>query len=171
MSLQKEPYLTFRVGGRMCAVPVKNVIEVAESQAINPLPGAPAYVVGIKKFRQEIVPIMDTVQRLSIPKVPSKDVPNKYAVMFEINTLNGAKKFGALVDKVLNVVDLNDTDIKSPDAADYSLAGAAFVKGVLATDDGQFIYVLSPENFFSNQDLQRIERAMPANSSDETWII
>ncbi len=164
MSQKKEPYLTFRVGGRMCAVPVKNVIEVAESNDINPLPGAPAFVVGIKKFRQEIVPIIDSMLRLSIPKVPSKDVPNKYAVMFEINTNSSSKKFGALVDKVLNVVDLNDNDIKTLDSADSSLAGAAFVKGVLTSEEGHFIYVLSPENFFSNQDLQRIEQVMPDDS-------
>lgn len=164
MNLPKDPYLTFRVGGRMCAVPVKNVIEVAESNSINPLPGAPTFVVGIKKFRQEIVPIIDSMLRLSISKVPSNDVPNKYAIMFEINTLNGAKKFGALVDKVLNVVDLNDNDIKTLDSADSSLAGAAFVKGVLTSEEGHFIYVLSPENFFSNQDLQRIEQVMPDDS-------
>ena len=148
----------------MCAVPVKNVIEVAESNSINPLPGAPTLVVGIKKFRQEIVPIIDSMLRLSISKVPSNDVPNKYAIMFEINTLNGAKKFGALVDKVLNVVDLNDNDIKTLDSADSSLAGAAFVKGVLTSEEGHFIYVLTPENFFSNQDLQRIEQVMPDDS-------
>ena len=34
----------------MCAVPVKNVIEVAESSSINPLPAAPTFVAGIKKF-------------------------------------------------------------------------------------------------------------------------
>jgi purine-binding chemotaxis protein CheW len=164
MNLPKDPYLTFRVGGRMCAVPVKNVIEVAESNSINPLPGAPTFVVGIKKFRQEIVPIIDSMLRLSISKVPSNDVPNKYAIMFEINTLNGAKKFGALVDKVLNVVDLNDNDIKTLDSADSSLAGAAFVKGVLPSEEGHFIYVLTPENFFSNQDLQRIEQVMPDDS-------
>lgn len=164
MNLQKEPYLTFRVGGRMCAVPVKNVIEVAESSSINPLPGAPTFVAGIKKFRQEIVPIVDSMLRLSIPKVPSNDVPNKYAIMFEINTPNGAKKFGALVDKVLNVVDLNDNDIKTLDSADSSLAGAAFVKGVLIADEGHFIYILTPENFFNNQDLQRIEQVMPDDS-------
>ena len=166
MSQKKEPYLTFRVGGRMCAVPVKNVIEVAESNDINPLPGAPAFVVGIKKFRQEIVPIIDTVRRLSIPKVASKDVPNKYAAMFEIVTSNGIKKFGALVDKVLNVVDLNDNDIKTLASADDSLMGANFVKGVLTSDEGHFIYVLSPENFFSNQDLQRIEQMMPGDPSE-----
>ena len=102
----------------MCAVPVKNVIEVAESSSINPLPGAPTFVAGIKKFRQEIVPIVDSMLRLSIPKVPSNDVPNKYAIMFEINTPNGAKK----------------------------------------------LYILTPENFFNNQELQRIEQVMPDDS-------
>lgn len=149
----------------MCAVPVTNVIEVAESDSINPLPGAPAYVVGIKKFRQEIVPIIDTVQRLSIPTMPSKDVPNKYAVMFEINTHGGIRKFGALVDKVVNVVDVSNSDIKTINNSDDTLSGAAFVKGILTTDDGHFIYMLTPENFFSNQDLQRIEKAMPIDSS------
>jgi chemotaxis signal transduction protein len=96
--------------------------------------------------------------------MPSKDVPNKYAVMFEINTTNGAKKFGALVDKVVNVVDINATDIKTLESADDTLSGAAFVKGVLTSDEGHFIYVLSPENFFSNQDLQRIEQVMPDDS-------
>ena len=171
MYQKKEPYMIFRVGGWKCAVPVTNVIEVAESLDINPLPGAPEYVVGIKKFRQEILPIIDTVQRLSIPKLQSADVPNKYAVMFEINTINGVKKFGALVDKVLNVEDIIASDINTSDATDSSLVGAAFVKGVLSADDGHFIYILSPENFFDNQDLQRIERAMPANSSDDTWMI
>ena len=171
MNQKKEPYMIFRVGGRMCAVPVTNVIEVAESLDIKPLPGAPGYVVGIKKFRQEILPIIDTVQRLSIPKLQSADVPNKYAVMFEINTINGVKKFGALVDKVLNVEDIIASDINTSDTTDSSLAGAAFVKGVLPSDDGHLIYVLSPENFFDNQDLQRIAQAMPANSSDDTWVI
>lgn len=163
MDIQKDSYMTFRVGGRMCAVPVTNVIEVVESDSINPLPGAPEYVVGIKKFRQEILPIIDTVLRLSIPKVSSKDTPNKYAVMFEINTPNGVSKFGALVDKVLNVVNIDPSEIKTLTAADNSMAGAAFVKGVLTSDEGHFIYVLTPENFFCNQDLLSISKAMPQN--------
>ena len=171
MSQQKEPYITFRVGGRECAVPVSNVVEVAEADSINPLPGAPEFVVGIKKFRQKILPIIDTVRRLSIPPVESSDIPNKYAIMFEIHTNSGPKCFGALVDKVVNVTELNLSDIRTLDAADDSLAGAAFVRGVLPSDDKHFTYVLAPELFFTYQDLQRIEKAMPLDSSDDTWVI
>ena len=71
----------------------------------------------------------------------------------------------------MSVEDIIASDINTSDTTDSSLAGAAFVKGVLPSDDGHLIYILSPENFFDNQDLQRIAQAMPANSSDDTWMI
>lgn len=171
MSQQKSPYMIFRVGGRMCAVSVSNVVEVSVSDSINPLPGAPSYVIGIKKFRNEIVPIIDTVKMLSIPKAQSDDVPNKYAVMFEINTANGKKKFGALIDKVLNVVDLNNADIKKLELTDDSLAGASYVKGILMSNNGNFVYVLLPELFFSKQDILKITKIIPDENSNMEYNI
>ncbi len=160
MSQQKESYMIFRVGGRMCAVSVANVLEVSESDDITPLPGAPEYMVGIKRFRENIIPVIDTVRRLHIPVVENNDKPNKYTVVFEIKTSNGAKRFGSLVDKVLVVKELQNSEIKMVEDIEKSTAGAVYIKGVITGEDGAFTYVLLPEQFFSNQEFANIETAM-----------
>ncbi len=144
----------------MCAVGVANVLEVSESDGISPLPGAPDYVVGIKQFRESIIPIIDTVKRLQIPVTENNDKPNKYSVVFEIKTSNGDKRFGALVDKVMVVKEFANQDIKLVEDVEKSTSGAAFIKGIINTEEGGFIYVLLPEQFFSNQEFANIETAM-----------
>jgi len=152
--------MIFRVGGRMCAVSVANVLEVSESDGITPLPGAPEYMVGIKKFRENIIPVIDTVGRLHISVVENSDKANKYCVVFEIKTNNGYKRFGSLVDKVLEVRELQNSEIKMVEDIEKSTTGAAYIKGVINGDKGSFIYVLLPEQFFSNKDFDNLESIM-----------
>ncbi|MBR4265561.1 MAG: chemotaxis protein CheW [Bacteroidales bacterium] len=163
--MTQESYMIFRVGGRSCAVSVNYVLEVSESDNLSPLPGAPAFVVGIKKFRDEVLPIIDTVKRLSIPKVESEDQPNKYVVIFEIPTDSGTKRFGALVDKVLAVTEFANNNIKVIDEVDNNSKNAPYIKGVVNSDDG-FIYVLIPDNFFTQKDFQRLDNVMP----EDFWV-
>ncbi len=144
----------------MCAVSVANVLEVSESDGINPLPGAPDYMVGIKKFRDNIIPIIDTVKRLQIPVMENNDTPNKYSVVFEIKASSGVRCFGSLVDKVLVVKELHNNEIKMVEDVEKSTSGAAYIKGVISGEDGTFIYVLLPEQFFSSQEFANIESAM-----------
>ncbi len=144
----------------MCAVSVANVLEVSESDDITPLPGAPAYMMGIKKFRETIIPVIDTVSHLNIPVVENNDKPNKYTVVFEIKTSNGNKRFGSLVDKVLVVKELSTSEIKTVEDIEKSTTGAAYIKRVITDEQGAFTYVLLPEQFFSNQDFANIESAM-----------
>lgn len=152
--------MIFRVGGRMCAVSVAYVLEVSESDDITPLPGAPEYMVGIKKFRETIIPVINTVDRLHIPVSENSDIPNKYTVVFEIKAGNGAKRFGSLVDKVLEVRELAASEIKMVEDIEKSTSGAAYIKGVINSDNDTFIYVLLPEQFFSSQEFANIEQIM-----------
>ena len=117
-------------------------------------------MVGIKKFRDSIIPVIDTVKRLRIPAADSIDAPNRYTVVFEINTANGTKRFGALVDKVLVVKEITSSEIKSIEEIEKSASGAAYISGVLTDDSGSFTYVLLPEKFFSSHDFESIASAM-----------
>ncbi len=160
MNQQKESYMIFRVGGRMCAVSVANVLEVSESDNITPMPGAPGYMAGIRKFRDSIIPVIDTVQRLNIPVVESNDKPRKYCVVFEIKTNNGNKRFGALVDKVLIVKEYQSAEIKKVEDLEKSTSGVTYIKGVINGEGNAFIYVLLPDQFFSSQEFANIEQIM-----------
>lgn len=158
--MSQESYMIFRVGGRNCAVAVASVLEVSECDNISPLPGAPTFVVGIRKFRDEVLPIIDTVKRLNIPKTDSGDTPNKYIVVFEVEAGSGKKRFGALVDKVLAVSEIASNAVKVVDDFDKATASAPYIKGVINSDGG-FTYVLLPEHFFSQKDFQRLDTVMP----------
>lgn len=155
----KESFILFRAGGRSFAVSVTNVLEVTENKDISPLPGAPDYVVGIKKFRDEVIPVVNTVERLDINS-DSDEPRGKYVAVFEINIPTGHKKFGILVDKVLSVSEMNVSAIKVADEIDKALAPAPYIRGVVNSEQG-FIYVLSPEHIFSKKDLQKIDDVLP----------
>ena len=163
--MSAESYMIFRVGGRNCAVSVANILEVTENDNLSPLPGAPGFVVGIRKFRDEVLPVIDMVKRLSIPKVETEDKTGKYIVIFETVNANAKKRFGALVDKVLSVKELQNNAVKIVDDIDKNITPAEYIKGVIDSPDG-FIYVLLPEFFFSNKDFQRLDFIMP----EDFWV-
>lgn len=148
--------MLFKAGGWECAVSVANVLEVAENEGVSPLPGSPDFVVGIKKFRDEIVPVINTVQRLSIPRSEDDGKSDKYIVILEFMSATGGKKIGALIDKVLSVCELPQENIKTVGSIGTQAASAEYIKGVVNTPEG-FIYVLLPEYFFTKTDLQKLE--------------
>ncbi|MBQ3656858.1 MAG: chemotaxis protein CheW [Bacteroidales bacterium] len=156
----KESFILFRAGGRNFAVSVTNVLEVTESKDISPLPGAPDYVAGIKVFRDEVIPVVNTIERLDFKREVSDDVPGKYVAVFEISTASGKKKFGILIDKVMSVSEMNVNTIKISDDIDKAMAPAPYIRGVVNSEHG-FIYVLLPEYIFSKTDLQTIDEVMP----------
>lgn len=163
--MSAESYMIFRVGGRICAVSVANVLEVTENDKLSPLPGAPSFVVGIRKFYDEVLPVIDTVKRLAIPRTQTEDIANKYIVVFETVNANSKKKFGALVDRILSVKELQSSAIKIVDDIDKNITPAEYIKGVVDSPEG-FIYVLLPEFFFSNKDFQRLDFVMP----EDFWV-
>jgi purine-binding chemotaxis protein CheW len=52
-------YVRVRVGSEMYALPVEHVLEVAELGDVTPMPGAPPEVLGLRKLRGQIVPVID----------------------------------------------------------------------------------------------------------------
>jgi purine-binding chemotaxis protein CheW len=52
-------YVRVRVGTEAYAVPVENVLEVAELGVVTPMPGSPAEVLGVSNLRGQIVPVID----------------------------------------------------------------------------------------------------------------
>ena len=52
-------YVRVSVGVEAYALPVEHVLEVAELGDVTPMPGAPAEVLGLRKLRGQIVPVVD----------------------------------------------------------------------------------------------------------------
>ena len=62
--------LVFDAGGGSYAVAATDVVEIARSVTVVPLPKAPAIVEGIINFRGTVVPVLDLRSRFRLPAKP-----------------------------------------------------------------------------------------------------
>ena len=123
---QDDPVLqwvTFHLAGETYGVNVMQVQEVLRHTEIAPVPGAPAYVLGIINLRGNVVTVIDTRHRFGLE--PGEITDNTRIVIIE------AEKHvvGMLVDSVAEVVYLRQSEIEAaPNVG--SDDGAKFIQGV-----------------------------------------
>jgi len=67
-SLDEDEALVFTVEDKRFALPSSVVARVIRAVFVNPLPGAPAMVMGIINVHGEIVPVMNLRRRLGLPE-------------------------------------------------------------------------------------------------------
>jgi len=123
---QDDPVLqwvTFHLAGETYGVNVMQVQEVLRHTEIAPVPGAPAYVLGIINLRGNVVTVIDTRHRFGLD--PGEITDNTRVVIIEADK----HVVGILVDSVAEVVYLRQSEIESaPNIG--SDDSAKFIQGV-----------------------------------------
>ena len=119
--------LTFTVGQTRYAIEYGWVQEVVRFASVTPVPGTPAFVVGVTNYRGHILCLFDLRGLLRLPTAPLNDLA-RIIVMG-----SGAPEFGLLADRTEDTRRLMVTDIvASTDPADAG--GNTLAKGI--THDG-----------------------------------
>lgn len=109
-----------RVGEEHYALPVEHVLEVAELGALEPVPGAPASVLGVRNLRGQVVPVLDAAALLG---VEHRAQPRRIVIVEA-----GGRRAGLAVDALTDVAPLPEATEPREGRA---LAGAALVDGTL----------------------------------------
>jgi purine-binding chemotaxis protein CheW len=112
-------HVRVRVADEHYALPVADVLEVAELGDVTPVPGAGPAVLGVRNLRGQVLPVVDLAKLIGLPaSQPCRMVVAEH----------GDRKAGLAVDSVDGVEQL-------PDAAEETesrhLAGAALTEGTL----------------------------------------
>jgi purine-binding chemotaxis protein CheW len=116
-------WVTFHLCGETYGVDVMKVQEVLRYTEIAPVPGAPAYVIGIINLRGNVVTVIDTRQRFGLD--PGDVNENTRIVVIEADR----HVVGILVDSVAEVVYLRQSEIEAaPNVGNDD--GAKFIQGV-----------------------------------------
>jgi purine-binding chemotaxis protein CheW len=76
------------------ALPVEQVLEVAEPGDLAPVPGSPAQIVGVRNLRGQVVPVISLATLLGLPNEEPRRI-----VVAEL----GARRAGLAVESVLDV--------------------------------------------------------------------
>lgn len=112
-------HLRVRVADEEYALPVENVVEVAEVGGLTPVPGAPAEILGVRNLRGNIVPVIDLGTLLGLAGGETERI-----VIAE----HADRRAGLAVGDVLDVVEL---PAPSEETRSELLLGAALVDGAL----------------------------------------
>jgi len=126
--------VTFRLEEEIYGINVMLVQEVLRVTEIAPVPGAPAYVIGIINLRGNVVTVIDTRMRFGLN---AKEMDDSTRIVI-IET--GQQTVGIVVDSVAEVVDIDAEDIETaPNVGNDETA--RYIEGVVSRDDELLILV------------------------------
>jgi purine-binding chemotaxis protein CheW len=99
-------FLTFFLAGEEYGIEILRVVEVIELMDIISIPRMPPFIKGVINLRGKIIPIMDLRSRFGIQSLE----PSEETVIILVQAR--AKAMGIIVDKVSEVVDIDERDIE-----------------------------------------------------------
>ena len=155
---QLSSFLTFRLGEETFAANVSQVLNILEMIRITEVPRTPEYMKGIINLRGEVLPVIDT--RLKFGMAAAGYTKNTCILVIEVELNNESVKVGALVDSVLEVLEIRESDIK-PSPVINEKSKSQFIKGVIKSDD-TFIIALDVNKVFTTDELTLMDESTEA---------
>jgi len=130
---EENEFMTFLIGDEEYGIGIKLIQEIVTMQSITDVPSSSHFTKGIINLRGDILPVYDFRLKLNFD---SRDYDNETVIL--IISL-GEKKFGIIVDRISEVIQLNAEHIK--DAPNLKNIPSKFVLGIGQKDD-KFIILL-----------------------------
>ena len=142
-------WVTFKLDNETYGINVMQVQEVLRYTEIAPVPGAPAYVLGIINLRGNVVTVIDTRQRLGLYNADITD--NSRIVIIEADK----QVVGILVDSVAEVVYLRQSEIETaPNVGNDE--SAKFIQGV-CNKNGELLILVELDKMMSEEEWSDLE--------------
>lgn len=127
-------YVTFKLANESYGINVMQVKEVLRYSEIAPVPGAPAYVLGIINLRGSVVTVIDTSQRFGLNTAEVTDSTRIVIIEAE------GHEIGILVEAVAEVVYLKQSEIETaPNVGNEE--SSKFIQGVCNRNNELLILV------------------------------
>lgn len=96
-----DTYVRLTIAAETYAVPVRNVVEIADVGEVTAVPGAPAEVLGLRNLRGVILPVIDLARLFGT----SRDSPPRELLVAEVSSTRAA----LAIDDVTDVGELPET--------------------------------------------------------------
>lgn len=153
--LKTNQHLTFLLNGEIFGIATDRVLEVLDYTEIIPVPQTPDFMSGVINLRGSIVPVVNMHLKFGLP--PSERTVNSCIIIVNTFIDNEPTSFGALVDSVREVMDLEPDQIEAAPSMGTKLNND-FIRGMGKHND-EFIILLNIDAFFSQQQLIAADEA------------
>ncbi len=142
--------LTFSVGREHYGVDILRVQEIRGWSPVTKIPKLPPQVLGVLNLRGSIVPILDL--RVKFNLAQAEFTPLTVIIVLSVESSDGPREFGLVVDAVRDVVDIAPEQIKETP----SLGGRSppFILALAAQGDHMLILLNVDE--LINRDMEQV---------------
>lgn len=135
-------YLTFLLDDEMFAINILHIKEIIEYGQITIVPLMPEYIRGVINLRGAVVPVVDLSARFNGHS--TEPTRRTCVVIIEVETDEGTRDIGVMVDAVSAVLEIPDTEIE-PTPSFGTHIRADFIKG-MGKVNGKFVIILNVNN-------------------------
>jgi len=155
---EASQFLTFMLSGEEFAVPIMQVKEIIEYDDLTNVPMVPKFIAGAINLRGSVVPVVNLAVKFGIQ--PAEITRRTCVVIMEVEIDEEHTVMGVLVDKVLQVIDIDDEDIDSAPSLGAQIR-TDFIRGMGKLED-RFVIILAIDKILSSEEI-----AVVANINDD----
>jgi purine-binding chemotaxis protein CheW len=148
----EKSFLSFKLADEFFAINVMKIMEILEVPKITKVPQTPDFLKGVINLRGAVLPIIDS--RIKFKMAPIEFTINTCILVLNIQVDNESIMVGALVDSVLEVFEIEDSQIQASPTIGTQYR-ADFIQGMIKEKD-QFMMLLDIDKVFSSNDLEEI---------------
>jgi len=148
-SLDASQFLTFMLSNEEFSVPIMQVKEIIEYQDLTSVPMVPEFIAGALNLRGSIVPVINLAVKFGIE--PQDITRRTCVVIMEVMLDNEQAVMGILVDKVLQVIDIDEENIDSAPTLGSQIR-TDFIRGMGKLDD-RFVIILAINKILSAEEI------------------
>jgi len=157
---EKIEMLVFRVGEEEFALRITNIKEIIRIPSMTKVPNTPQYISGLCSLRGELLPVIDCRKLFGMPEQELDE--SSRIIVADIHE----KKVGLVSDKVLEVISVEEADVKEPPTGIKGADGGV-VNGILIPNNGKrVIMILDAEKIIKAGNLNEAAKQQGTSAED-----
>lgn len=160
---EQDQHLTFDLSEEELAVPVMNIREIIRYGKLTKMPMVPNFIEGVINLRGNVVPVINLAEKFALNRHNSDK--RTCIIIMEIDIDNESVVMGIVVDKVLQVIEIPDSDIEPTPTLGAKIQ-TNFIKGMARTEDG-FIIILDISQVLSAEEVAIVSNMHKNNAVEE----
>ena len=149
-------FLTFTVRDNIYGMSIRFVTEIIPMQKPTMVPETPDYVKGIINLRGRIIPLID--MRLKFAKEEIPYTPRTCIIIIDVDSI----VLGLIVEKVNDVLKLNDNQISAPPPGGTLGYENRYIEGI-AKIENAVLLLLNAEKLLKTEEMDMIGNMVDGN--------
>ena len=152
-------YMTFQLAGEDYGLEILKVREIIGLLDITPVPRAPEFIRGVINLRGRIIPVVDL--RVKFGMAATEATEQTVVIVLQVAFASRTLTMGVLVDRVLEVLNIEGVAIEPPPDLGGATVGGDFILGVGKTAH-RVIFLLDIAKVLSSTDAAAVATAIAA---------